>query len=567
MEVDRRREQASTENNQKSVFTLCHARFAQPTYAQATRNTHSKLHKMKINFKVLDRGERSRAAPPGTVNLIPSNWDDYSFKTSFEVVYCSVDGEQANLGTIKIGYVDQTHGWTFDKIPKEFENLPRGWFSLGQDVDYYREIHKSLSSEISNQLLEGLGDIVANNDLFTEARNEKVLSDSLMRGVSLSAIKGQFSRVLKGQIELTEFEFSYRDPGDDKHAAISLDFHVEPASKPPTNVHVLIGRNGVGKTTLLNNMVRAIVPSAPKPETGGRFFGSDYWIAKAPLPTDYFSSVVSVSFSAFDPFVPPADQPDRSSGVAYFYIGMKKDRSDNNESAIQSPKTDTDLANDFIESLQSCLSQPSKRERWVAAIRRLESDSNFAEMDLGQLADLKEDELTQAARSYTRRMSSGHSIVLLTITKLVDTVEEKTLVLIDEPESHLHPPLLSAFARALSELLHNRNGVAIIATHSPVVVQEVPQSCVWKLTRSRNQGRSDRPERQTFGENVGVLTREIFGLEVSKSGYHEMIQQSVTRGGDFESIIQEYNNQLGSEAQGILRALINIRDSAKAGSE
>jgi predicted ATP-dependent endonuclease of OLD family len=51
--------------------------------------------------------------------------------------------------------------------------------------------------------------------------------------------------------------------------------------------------------------------------------------------------------------------------------------------------------------------------------------------------------------------------VLLTITRLVETVEERTLVLLDEPEAHLHPPLLSAFVRSLSDLLINRNGVAI----------------------------------------------------------------------------------------------------------
>lgn len=184
-------------------------------------------------------------------------------------------------------------------------------------------------------------------------------------------------------------------------------------------------------------------------------------------------------------------------------------------------------------------------------------------MSLGQLLGMNIDAAIQAARSLVRRMSSGHSIVLLTITKLVDTVEEKTLVLLDEPESHLHPPLLSAFTRALSDLLHNRNGVAIIATHSPVVVQEVPRSCVWKLTRLRTQGRSDRPERETFGENVGVLTREIFGLEVSKSGFHDMLQKAVDEGGSFESILQEYNEQLGFEAQAILRTLIAARDAAK----
>jgi predicted ATP-dependent endonuclease of OLD family len=163
----------------------------------------------------------------------------------------------------------------------------------------------------------------------------------------------------------------------------------------------------------------------------------------------------------------------------------------------------------------------------------------------------------------SRGLVAGHSIVLLTITKLVDTVEEKTLVLLDEPESHLHPPLLSAFTRALSELLYSRNGVAIIATHSPVVLQEVPRSCVWKLTRFRAEGRSDRPERETFGENVGILTREIFGLEVSKSEFHEMMQHAVEVDGTFDSIVADYGGQLGAEARAILLSLIAARESGE----
>ncbi|MDK7046806.1 AAA family ATPase, partial [Escherichia coli] len=100
-------------------------------------------------------------------------------------------------------------------------------------------------------------------------------------------------------------------------------------------------------------------------------------------------------------------------------------------------------------------------------------------------------------------------------------------VLIDEPESHLHPPLLSAFIRALSDLLLDRNGLSIIATHSPVVLQEVPKRCVWKINRSRLSTESRRPDIETFGENVGILTREVFGLEVVKSGFHDLLVQSV----------------------------------------
>jgi predicted ATP-dependent endonuclease of OLD family len=242
---------------------------------------------------------------------------------------------------------------------------------------------------------------------------------------------------------------------------------------------------------------------------------------------------------------------------------MKKTRVGDQCTGPQSPKSNAELVEDFAARFKSCISQPKKKARWLAAIRRLESDFNFAEMNLGELLEYEDHQAVSLAQTRAERMSSGHSIVLLTITMLVDVVEEKTLVLLDEPESHLHPPLLAAFTRALSDLLYSRNGVAIIATHSPVVLQEVPRSCVWKLSRVRAQGRADRPERETFGENVGMLTREVFGLEVSKSGFNQMLQEAVDAGGNFDSILEEYSDQLGAEAKAILLSQIAARDSSK----
>lgn len=522
---------------------------------------------MAITFKVLDQHEKLDANVKNLVQLAPGNWDDYSFKTSFQATFHNPLGQRVDLGTVKIGYVGQQTGWTLEKLPKSFENLPDGWFSLGQDVDYYEKALRELSLDERSVILRALHDVVADEGFLEVAKNENVFSNSLMRGVSLSVIHGQFRRVLKGEVVLTDFHFAYRDPGDERHAPIDIDFKVNTASKPSTNVHVLIGRNGVGKTTLLNNMVGAILSPQLDGYARGHFFEMGTWGEVTDLPKDYFSSVVSVSFSAFDPFLPPVDQPDRTRGVAYFYIGMKNARTRDGVRLDLPPKTDVDLVSDFVDSFSSCISQPAKRARWRTAIERLESDPNFADMDLGQLLNMEEAAAIDAARSRAKRMSSGHSIVLLTITKLVDTVEEKTLVLIDEPESHLHPPLLSAFTRALADLLSNRNGVAIIATHSPVVVQEVPRSCVWKLTRLRIQGRSDRPERETFGENVGILTREIFGLEVAKSGFHEMLEQAVSGGESFDQILLAYKGQLGIEAQAILLALIAARESERTDNQ
>jgi predicted ATP-dependent endonuclease of OLD family len=153
--------------------------------------------------------------------------------------------------------------------------------------------------------------------------------------------------------------------------------------------------------------------------------------------------------------------------------------------------------------------------------------------------------------------------VLLTLTRLVETVQERTLVLLDEPECHLHPPLLSAFVRALSHLLAEQNGVAIIATHSPVVLQEVPASCVLKVIRSGSVTSATRPDIETFGENTGVLTREVFGLDVTKSGFHWLVQMIAESCGSTAEVKKRLDGQLGSEARAIVHGLMATREGAR----
>lgn len=486
--------------------------------------------------------------------LDTDNWDDYSFKTMFSLTVFDETGKKVECGSVKIGFKGQPHGRTSESLVLPLETLPENYFSLGQDVEYYKAVRNELSTAFGMELLSAFRDVVRDPALLRDVETEDVFQTSLTRGIRLSTIHGQFKRVLAGGAPLTEFKFSYRDPGTSRTAKVELTFSVTPESKPPTNVHVLIGRNGVGKTTLLNNMIRSIVQKNTNEAGPGKFLARGPFDERE-LPEDFFSAVVSVSFSAFDPFRPLKDRPNRNDGVAYFYVGMKNAMASVAEAV--SLKTHSNLCRDFLDSLGSCFSVDAKKARWLTAIRRLESDDNFSDMGLALLTEIKEDaEVRRQARSLFERMSSGHAIVLLTMTRLVDTVDEKTLVLMDEPESHLHPPLLSAFTRALSDLLTDRNGVAIIATHSPVVVQEVPRSCVWMMERSRTEGATARPQLETFGENVGVLTREIFGLEITRSGFHDLLRQAVEQGKTFDEIVDEYKGRLGFEAQALLRAMV-----------
>lgn len=45
-------------------------------------------------------------------------------------------------------------------------------------------------------------------------------------------------------------------------------------------------------------------------------------------------------------------------------------------------------------------------------------------------------------------------------------------------------------------------------------MQEVPKDCVWILRRVGEELIAERPEIETFGENLGVLTSEILGMKL-----------------------------------------------------
>lgn len=516
---------------------------------------------MPVIFYVTEYRKQHSGTPTNAIVLVADNWDDYSYRTTFAATYYSASGESKHLGNLKIGCVGQPNGSTTKHIPEAFPNLKENWFSLGQDVEYYQNLIECFGQPDALVILRSLQDVAADPGAFSRAQNEPVFSKSIMRSVSESAITGQFRRVIAGHAPLTEFHFSYRDQGSALSPAVILDFKVVPESTPPTNIHVLIGRNGVGKTTLLNNMVRAILHRPIPTNNIVSIHDLGQWPGDKKIDRTFFSSLVSVSFSAFDPFAPPPDQPDRSQGIAYFYVGMKTMRDGQQTMTNAAHKSPADLSNDFVDSLIFCLSEPSRKKRWERAVTKLQSDANFADLNLCAILEMDNEQAVLIARERVAQLSSGHAIVLLTITKLVQTVEEKTLVLLDEPESHLHPPLLSAFIRALEDLLFNRNGVAIVATHSPVVVQEVPKSCVWIATRIGAHGQVERPTRETFGENVGVLTREVFGLEVDKSGFHNLLEKEVNEGKSYNDVVAKFQDQLGMEARAIVMAMTTARDT------
>jgi predicted ATPase len=506
-----------------------------------------------VYFIVLPRfGSPPHSGPCAGLHV--DGWDDFGYKTLYQLSVYDDEGIRHRIGGVKIGQFGMEEGRI--SIPAEFDELDERYFSLGLDESYYEGLNK-LGPSVRDRVLRGLQDLSLNQDLFDRALKEKVTGVSLLRSVMPATVTGQYARLARGGARLSSYQFTYSAPkfSGSKSKPIALSFAVEPESYPPTNIHVVIGRNGVGKTHLLHHMARALVDEDADPrEVGGFDGGND------PAVTNrMFANLVSVTFSAFDRFEPLPSRRDKSKGVQYAYIGLKRVGL-TKEGKPLPPKSPERLSSEFSASISVCR-QGARLSRWRRALETLEADPIFRDAEVTALAgeDIEDEDLKRQSHKLFEKLSSGHKIVLMTITRLVETVEEKTLVLLDEPEAHLHPPLLAALVRSLSDLLTNRNGVAIVATHSPVVLQEVPRSCVWKIRRSGTKMVAERPDVETFGENVGILTREVFGLEVTASGFHKMLREAVDESPDFDLILRRFGGELGGEARAIVRALLGAR--------
>jgi ABC-type cobalamin/Fe3+-siderophores transport system ATPase subunit len=514
-----------------------------------------------MRFKVISNNATTPSEGKDIAYLWTDNWNDwFKYKTLYTLTYFDAEGVQHELGGVKIGQFEMAKDQVRPDLPTTFAKLAKRFFSLGQDVSYYSKIF-ALPEECRAELLSALRDIVADPDLLAKVLPEDVTGTSLMRYVSMRSIQGQFKRVLEGGAALTEYSFQYKGPKPAVEGAdpVVLDFHVTPESMPPTNIHVLIGRNGVGKTFLLNRMTRALVLSDPSWDDDGVFQSDDIFAIHT--NESPFANIVSVSFSAFDDFALLPERRNTLKGVRYSSVGLRKRVKDKSDEMITITRDPAELGEEFVSSAKLC-ALGDKSSRWLQALTALESDPIFQDHQITDLASVGESEFSKEARLLWKALSSGHKIVLLSITKLVEKVEERSLILMDEPEAHLHPPLLSAFIRALSDLLIHRNGVAIIATHSPVVLQEVPASCVYKIIRHGDLSRADRPEIETFAENVGVLTREVFGLEVARSGFHKMLSEASEGVNSIPDVLAKFDNEVGSDGRALVSS--HLANKSKA---
>ncbi|WP_237209297.1 AAA family ATPase [Rothia nasimurium] len=556
-----------------------------------------------------------------------SGWNDYGYHCQYHIYYIFPDGFKHvgydkifSVGTVKIGYKDQPFGDKLDVIENIVEKKSNDYFSLGTSKTYYENIIRLYNMDLVKfeEYFKSLHDIAFDLKYATTVYPEYDSPEKMKsKGASFSSEAYSWENPINNSLlrdrstpdDYIEYSniANRRSLFDDYFIRINNDYLTEEIVLRPSkgisdqilgisdqilnkNIYSIIGKNGVGKSTLLKK-IYADFNDANIIYTNrdGVIENSNaYFISLSPFEQKLQSSAKKNYFGL------QMDQEKIKTDIyKLFSDDLKSKYSEDGLLKVDSSTISRDIFfNSFANSVTNiCMN--NRFDRWVILIKKVvpawesykdvfdeaqrlfnsarsyESINEFIKNSRCDKSNIKRkfSHFYDNLFDLMYQQSSGISFAILVLTYIFYNITDNSLILFDEPENHLHPPLLSSIIDAVSWICNDTNSVALLATHSPVVIQQLVKENVFILDNNLDEVLDNEiekgyklshrnPEIPTFGENIGKINRLIFSYEIDKSGYYNKIEKYYGEFNKKSEIVSELMKNSGFEA----RTLISERE-------
>lgn len=493
------------------------------------------------------------------ISFRDDTWDDYGYKQTAVLTFTGDSGEISHFIKIYPNTEDNFRRIKDNRIEKVGK-----YFLFGQSQEYYKFLSDTLEENDLNRWFTLTGDIVYKgndfikeyNDLVNEymaylvsnnySYNEDIPHDfvsmfnnSFFRDQSLpkwQELLISLHRLTVNESFLSDYKFTIKkgsqtvlevDVKPKDNVSIRVNDRTLPISVS-NNVFCIIGGNGSGKTRFIRELSKAILNVS-----------SEISIENSEYDTQDNANVINkILYCSFSPFDEKVDiEIDSEVGDRFEYIGLLN----YDMEVMRDTKLVDKITSDIMESLRAIKFSADKSKLWLEAIERIsfEEWGNYLiyifKNDLTRSDKFKRNGVITSGFDYEnytetfkkiKNFSSGQKIYLLTITKLILELSERTVVFIDEPELFLHPPMVKSYVRLISDIVSSVNGLGFIITHSPITLQEFPNSCVKQAYRDYNGDYLIKSvDFNTFGENINVINDQIFNIGLQQSGYYNLIER------------------------------------------
>ena len=491
--------------------------------------------------------------------LETSTWDDYGYKLVFnlkiweQIFELRVNpNNNATKDYLKNGRGEYPHEFfcslgeaTYYEFLKKYLSYKdrQRWFARSRDLAYNTSV---LDRFAKKYLLES--DLKDENLVFNPPNGKfhSFLYNSFLRTTTLKEIKEVFHPLTvfgytDSMVHYSEKETNIKKAVDDRVESINYSFDEDGIDKGelnfiknrmsdlPMNVFAIVGGNGSGKSYKINQIIREHMEGDNK-----------------------FSQILHFSLSPFDNKIcfnrhgkreEISDKGKDSDGeIIYEKVGfvsvkhppileLLKKAPDDCKKYIHSLLKDyldnNNLRDDYVENISikesfifyiqnlllDLIASEEKLEMWGQCLEFFKFESWVDEIQDAFLdRDIVKEDLEKIDN-----LSSGQATILLYITKLVSSINKGSLVIFDEPETFMHPPMVKAFIRAVSKIVVERRAFCLIATHSPVIIQEIPHCNVYRLDYKHMLKSIIY---KTYGQNLDTLYKNVYGVELQQTGYN-----------------------------------------------
>ncbi|MEI2454761.1 AAA family ATPase [Lysobacter firmicutimachus] len=487
-----------------------------------------------LKFLVRARQQPVPSSPRPTFVLTTDNWDDYGHKVQFHLSYLDRNGDETRIGAVKILQRTNADGEPIQvaettHLQDAFSQLSDDFVSIGQQDNYYKNLHKLFGAK-SGDVLDALRDIAWRPAFASDFEPTTAFRNAMMRENGAHRARRFGSAWALGDTVRAQLAFSYIGMIDGADADIDAHFAFDRKDRVPGRIVGIIGRNAVGKTRFLASLGADLAQisrtSAEKlVEREKRF----------PLGRPLFTRIIAISYSAFDRFKRPP--PDSSS--SYVYCGIRNDKGGLSRASL----VETYRRN------QNRIRDRGGQADWTRHMQAILGDLS-EQLTVSLKAEISSASIDDAALSL---LSSGQSILAHFVTALLAWIQPNSIVLFDEPETHLHPNAVASLFLVLAEILEEFDSYAVVATHSPVVIQEIPAKRVLVFEREQNVTVANPLLLESFGESVTELTKHVFETIEVETLYRRTLKK-LAQEESAEEVMAHFDRGLSLNAQAYLLA-------------
>ncbi|MDO6505548.1 AAA family ATPase [Colwellia sp. 4_MG-2023] len=540
----------------------------------------------KSKFEVILQAQSHYEKPPlpGQIIITQSNsWNDFGYNVRCEFITCSHDGKNILSGEVLLAFLtyedlngrlkrvsDEYTDWSSrcqSLMDKDTKHLIK-YFCLLPNMQAYRDAVTELGVNNAHDFLNSINDLVFHN---TKSKKETWLKDALgsppfemafMRNSEQFFAFHNADTILQG-IELENYlaisqnlRLTFKLDGfTNEHF---IDFKFDNASIIPKRINVLIGKNGLGKSQTLQKFCRAALE---RPE---------------PISTKLFDTISNIQRPMINRIIALVTPGETNTTFPGEYAKSQR---------LFYRRIDLNARSSSQRNLGSLLSQIFRSKNTIRETLRCEifksviskafdiksvylkvSDDYYLPIQHCTYLDGNGDQVVRLSAAFTKvnkplikikddyhELSSGQLTFFKFALQCCLYIENGTLILLDEPETHLHPNFIGEFVEMLDFLLEKTGSVAIVATHSAYFVREVSGEQVHVFKESDNGHISIlKPRLKTFGADIDSISQFVFNEDI-ENRLTDKIYQKV-KGQSFEQVEALLGNELS------MSALMELKD-------